>query len=151
MIPQLVPDPKNPNQLTCVIPCGDGEIDIDVNTNWDGSSHAEVINAFEAAFPRIPEYDQKARAAAAKELLENYNRSWRFFSEQLEDGTYEDVEMPELTEEEFMAELVPNSFSVLGKTSLQFAYYDGGMFWHHWVIVHGKAPDFTDTHAQIDG
>src|ERR1700754_3516213 len=67
----------------------------------DKTSLPQCLALARAIVSEIAQIDERAKNAATDGTLYLYNENWREYGEIDEDGEYEEVSNPELTEEEF--------------------------------------------------
>jgi hypothetical protein len=83
-------------------------------------------------------WDQKAAAFAASQLLEQLNE------------LAVEAEEDEMTEEELLSQLIPDSILVGPQGGFEFWYGDGGVFWNRSLCVSGTLTDGV-TDARLEG
>jgi len=111
-----------------------------------------VIALAHALVGSLATFDEKARQAAALELLSSYNENWREFERAREDGTFVTVSNPQLSESEFIARIQLQSLEVTGKDIFCLWYNDDGLFAGHSIIVTSlDGEKFSDVHASLFG
>lgn len=79
--------------------------------------------------------ESKAKSIASTELLTTYNTNWRSYSEVQGEGSFSDVENPEMSAADFEQTLKLSTISVTGGQNVDFYFEDGGLFWGHTVVV----------------
>lgn len=89
---------------------------------------AEVIS-------RLVELDKLAKRVAVADLRATYNDGWNEFDQAQEDGSFKTVSNPQLSEEEFEANLSLHAVNVTGDQMIDFFYDDERMFWGHSIVV----------------
>ena len=76
------------------------------------------------------DWDERVRAYAARELLEQAN-GWA------QDGGENDTPQKPVTREQFMANLEAEAIQVYGDGRFEFWFHDGGLFWGRAIHVSG--------------
>ena len=89
-------------------------------------------------FADAESWDGKVTAYAASQLLEQLNQ------------LAVEAEEDEMTEEELLSQLVPDSIMVNPQGGFEFWYGDGGVFWNRSLCVSGTLTDGI-THARLEG
>ncbi|MEP2770486.1 MAG: DUF2262 domain-containing protein [Paracoccaceae bacterium] len=124
---------------------------IELSIDPDGEPLEECVEAAQFLYNSLINIDQKARSVASRDLLNEYNESWRSFGVTYKDGTTKEIENPALTPDEFEATILLHSVNVTG-TMLEFRYSDKGLFAGHSIIVQAfDGVSFKDTHATLFG
>lgn len=129
---QLTPDPQLAGSFETLVTFEGREIPLHVNP--DDSDLETSLQLARALVEALETHTSKAKAAAAKNLLAEYNQHWRDFQRYHQDGAVEDVMNPALCEDAFMRKLRLASLSVEG-TIIDFHFEDGGLFAGHSVFV----------------
>ena len=94
----------------------------------------------------------KAKQAAAKNLLANYNDNWREFDEVQADGSLKTIKNPKLTNSEFISQLTLSDVSASADSVVRLCYTDAGMFAGHAIIVTSfSGADFANPHVDLFG
>jgi len=106
-------------------------------------NRADCVMYARALLEHQEEWDKKIRSFAARELLENA-RNWA------EDASEEEEDPEELTEEDFMERMEPQSIELREDGSFDFWFGDGDLFWGHSIRVSGSM-DEGPTDADMEG
>ncbi len=124
---------------------------IELSVDPDGEPLEESLNTARTLSKSLISLDKKARSVASRDLLNEYNESWRRYSITSDDGTVKDVENPVLTPEAFEAKILLSSVDVSGKM-LIFCYADQGLFAGHSIFVEAfDGLPFKDANATLSG
>lgn len=113
---------------------------------YDNGSEEEQKAAQATALTMLADakgWDEKVRSFAADALLSLAN-DWA------QDGAEEGEEPEEITRDDFMARLEPESLQVWGDGRFEFWFNDGDLFWGHSVRVTGNLSSGPD-HAHMEG
>lgn len=90
----------------------------------------------QSAVLAIDEIDEKAKCAAAREMLGIYNSNWREYLEiDRSTGRRRNVSNPQLDEEEFKSKLMLTGVSISGRNRISAEYDDCDLFMGHSIIV----------------
>ncbi len=150
MLPELHPDPQLPQVWLGTLTFNGRKVDLRVDP--DGVPKEECMASALQAVRALSELDVKAKAAAAAELLPNYNQNWRHFSQTKADGTFEDVHEPELTASSFKQRLTLTSIEAMGNDCYTLFYSDDNMFAGHSVVVTSfDGLEFSNSSAELFG
>jgi len=126
--------------------------DIKVGIMRDDQSLETTLTLAAEMVSRLAALDTLAKRAAVRDLRETYNNGWNEYDEAQEDGSFETVSNPELSEAEFEAKLSLNAVNVTGDHLIDFFYDDEDMFWGHSLVVSSRnGLDFSEAHAKISG
>ncbi len=106
-------------------------------------NRADCLMYAHALLEHQQEWDGKVRSFAAKELLD-LARDWAA------DAAGEGEDAPELTEEDFMRRMEPQSIEIREDGSFDFWFGDGDLFWGHSIRVSGSM-DEGPTDADMEG
>jgi hypothetical protein len=96
---------------------------------------------------------EKAKCAAAREMLDIYNRNWREYLEiDRSSGRQRDFSNPELGEDEFKSKLTLTGVSISGHSRISAEYGDCDLFWGHSVVVtSSERPRLLKVPARTNG
>ena len=109
----------------------------------------ELARVVVTALERI---DEKARQAAARDLLANYNQNWREYQRADGKGGFIDVSDPELTEEQFSSRIPLTSVSITGSKTCCLGYDDRNLFLGHSIFVTSfNGIEFSDVYVELFG
>jgi hypothetical protein len=104
-----------------------------------------------AIVSEITQIDERAKNAATDGMLYLYNENWREYGEIDEDGEYEEVSNPELTEEEFKSRLTLTNVSVYGDSSVSFSYDNDDLFAGHEIVLTSVTTACRNFHVELVG
>jgi hypothetical protein len=104
-----------------------------------------------AIVSEITQIDERAKNAATDGMLYLYNENWREYGEIDEDGEYEEVSNPELTEEEFRSRLTLTNVSVYGDSSVSLSYDNDDLFAGHEIVLTSVTTACRNFHVELVG
>ena len=123
-----------------------------LHVNPDGSALSECLELAKAALAQLARLDEMARKEAVRKLLSNYNENWREYQRGDGKGGVVDVSNPELTEEEFISQIVLTSVEFTGNEQCCLGYDDGGLFAGHAIFVRSfDGEGFSDFYVELFG
>ncbi len=96
---------------------------IRIGIDPDDINIEETISLANKILKNFSKYKTKAEKIIVKEFLDNYNENW------IDDGN------PILSKEEFIKNLTLNGINFLSDESVDFFYYENGMFGNHSLIA----------------
>jgi hypothetical protein len=147
---ELTQDERCPSTLKGLVAYGGSRIALQVDP--DGGSMAECLALARDFVTALEAVDQKARQAAARDLLTNYNQNWREYRQGDGKGGVTDVSDPALTEEQFVSRITLTSLSVTGSRSCSLGYDDNNLFWGHFIFVTSfDGVEFSDVYVELFG
>jgi hypothetical protein len=147
---QLAVDKRRPTALKGTVPYQGAQVALDVDP--DDGGMAECLELARVVVADLEHIDEKARQAAARDLLSNYNKNWREYERSDGKGGFIRVSGPELTEEQFSLRIKLNSLSITGSKSCCFGYDDGELFWGHGIFVTSfDGIEFSNVHVELFG
>ncbi|GHA76754.1 DUF2262 domain-containing protein [Cognatilysobacter bugurensis] len=146
----LTPCRELPGSLCGQLRYGEDLIDLTVSPDNKGIECALVLATSLAQ--SLEHLDFTCRRLVADTSLEGYNSDWRFGLVAQGDGTFERVEEPPLTREDFCRNLKLSSIVASGEAMLLFYYGDSDMFGGHSVEVTSfDGTAFQDTDVSLVG
>lgn len=150
MLPELQTDPNFACRFRGVVPFG-GRI-VDLTIDPDGSATEAVMEFASLAVDALEELDSLARQVAVRNLLPEYNLSWREFVRVGPDGQDVAITDPEFGASDFESRLTLTSLGTTGDSSITLGYNDDLMFAGHSAFVTSfDGMQFADAHAEIFG
>ena len=118
----------------------------------DGEPWEACLPLAKSVVVALPEIDRKGKAAAADQLLSEYNESWREFIRADGQGGFAEVSNPAIAAEEFKAAIRLDSVTIIGDESAALFYDDGALFAGHAIVVTSfDGATFADPHVTLTG
>jgi hypothetical protein len=118
----------------------------------DGGDMPECLELASKVVVALKHIDEKARQAAARDLLAEYNQDWRKYQRGDGKGGFISVSDPALTEEQFNSRIALTSLSITGSNLCCLGYDDGNLFaGHHIFVTSFDGLEFSDIHVELFG
>ena len=147
---ELTADERHPTVLKGTVAYQGGQVALQVDP--DGGSMPECLELARVAVTALKHIDDKARRAAACDLLSKYNQSWREYQRGDGQGGFMSVSAPALTEEQFGSRIALTSLSITGSKSCCIGYDDDELFWGHAIFVSSfDGIEFSDVYVELFG
>ena len=129
-----------------------GSRDVEIGICCEGFPIATAVTFAAEVVQNLADLDRQARRVATADLRTTYNSGWNEYDIAHEDGTFETVSNPQLSEADFQARLSLTAINLSGEATIEFFYDDDQMFWGHSVVViSSNGLDFSDAYAQLFG
>ena len=125
---------------------------VELNIDPENESIESVLLFARIIVQDMSKYNEVAKGYAAKELLDSYNESWRFYTTYDENNKPIDVEDPSITSKEFQNKITLVSISFGAENDCSLCYNDNGLFAGHSIFITSfDGAAFTDLHAELFG
>lgn len=120
------------NELTGTYEANEGKIHWSIDTRNESVDVGEMLKTAEKLFLCIEEFDQKAKAAIAENLIDYKNDFWPEYDENDENLNWDAVDAGEydVTKEQFQEAI--NLYDIVIRVNeIYCEYYDGNLFGGH--------------------